>query len=112
MRHDSPMGIPLEDLASFGDPDGMESLASDLMLRAEAVAGIGQTLSRQVDSMGFEGPAAAVLREHTSDRRRRAEEVAAELHGLAEILKGRAAEAREDIYQARAAQRREREQGP
>ena len=103
------MGIRLDDLASFGDPEGMESLASDLMLRAEAVAGIAQTLSRQVDEMTFEGPAASELRERTADRRRRAQRVVSDLTGLAELLKTRAAAARDEIDQTRAAQRRAEE---
>lgn len=106
------MGIRLEDLASFGDPEGMESLASDLLMRAEAVAGIAQGLSHQVDEMSFEGPAAVVLREQTSDRRRRAQRVASDLSRLAELLKGRAAEARDEIDQTRSAQRRAQELEP
>lgn len=89
----------------------MEALASDLLLRAEAVAGIAHSLSRQIAEMTFEGPAATELRERTTDWRRRAQKVAADLHGLAQILKGRTAAAREDIYQAQTAQRRARELG-
>ena len=106
------MGIRLEDLASFGDPEGMESMASDLLLRAEAVAGIAQGLSRQVDEMTFEGPAAAALREQTADRRRRAQKVVSDLTDLAELLKVRAADAREGIDQAQAALRRAQELDP
>lgn len=103
------MGIRFEDLASFGDPDGMESLASELLLRAEALAGVAQTLSRQVEEMTFEGPAAGELRERTADRRSRAQRVVSDLNGLAELLKSRAAEARDEIDHARSAQRRARE---
>ena len=106
------MGIRLEDLASFGDPDEMESLASELLLRAETVAGTAQGLSRQVDEMTFEGPAAAALREQTADRRRRAQKVASDLTGLAELLKVRAAEARDGIDQVQAARRRVQELDP
>lgn len=105
------MAIPLDDLSQLGDPDGMEALASDLLLRAEAVAGIAQSLSRQVDQMTFEGPAAVALREHTDDRRRRAENAAAELHDAAQILKARAAAARDEIHEAQLAQRRAEELG-
>ena len=103
------MGMRLEDLASSGDPDGMEAFASDLVLRADAVAGVARSLSRQVEEMAYEGPAALQLREQTADRRRRAQKVVSDLNALAELLKVRAAEARGEIEHAQAAQRRDRE---
>ncbi len=99
------MGIPLEDVSYHGDPVGMESLAAELLLRAESIAGIAQSLSRQAEQMTFEGPAATLLREQTQERRRRAERVAGDLQRAAHTLKRRAADLREQIYQAELAHR-------
>ncbi len=99
------------DHSNLGDHAGMEALAAELLLRAESVAGIVQSLSRQIDQMTFEGPAARELRERTEDRRRRAERVAGELQGAAHMLKRSAAAVREQIYELQLAQRRTNEEG-
>lgn len=91
---------------------GMEALASELMLRAESVAGIVSSLARRMDYMTFEGPAADQLRSAMDARRRRAERVAAELQGAAHLLRRSAATVREQIYELELAERRAREQGP
>lgn len=103
------MGIPPDDLSSLGDPAGMETLAAELLLRADSIAGIGQSLSRQAHETRFEGPAAQVLLEETEDRRRRAEKVATELQGAAHMLKRNAAAVREQIYELQLARRRAQE---
>lgn len=100
---------PLDDFSSLGDPAGMESLAAELLLRAESIAGIAQSLSRQVHQTTFEGPAAQVLREETEQRRRRTEKVAAELQGAAHMLKRNAAAVREQVYELELARRRAEE---
>jgi hypothetical protein len=105
------MGIPLQDLSHLGDPSGMEALASELLLRADSVAGIAQSLSRQVGQMTFEGPAADVLRDGTEERQRRAQRVAVELQEAAYMLKRNASAVREQIYEIQLAARRQQEEG-
>lgn len=105
------MGIPLQDLSHLGDPSGMEALATELLLRAESVAGVAQSLSRQVGQMTFEGPAADVLRDQTEERRRRAQRLAVELQETAHMLRRNASAAREQIYEIQLAARRQQEDG-
>ena len=100
------MGMSLEDLSQLGDPDGMEALASELLLGAESIAGIAANVSTQVGEMTFEGPAATALRANTEERRRRVERVARELRDAAHSLRGRAADARDRIREAELAARR------
>lgn len=103
------MGMSLEDLSQLGDPDGMDALASEILRRAESIAGIARSLSAQVRDMAFEGPAAATLQANTEERRRRAERVAGELRDAANSLRGRAADARDLIHEAQLAARRAEE---
>lgn len=101
----------VRDYSHLGDPDGMEALASELLLRAESVAGIVAALEREVREMTFEGPAAARLHEEMMRKRRRAERVAVELQESAHMLKRNAAAVRGEIYQLDLAARRERGSG-
>ena len=101
----------MRDYSHLGDPDGMEALASELLLRAESVAGIVAALEREVREVRevtFEGPAAARLHEEMMRKRRRAERVAVELQESAHMLKRNAAGVRGEIYQLDLAARRER----
>ena len=101
------MGMRPEDPAQLGDPDGMEALASELLLRAESVAGIATSLSRQVAELTFEGPAADTLRADSEERRRRAERIAGELRDTAHSLRGRAADARDRAHEVELLSRRD-----
>lgn len=103
------MGIPPDDFSSLGDPAGMEALATELLLRAESIAGIAQSLSRQTHETTFEGPAAQALREEAEERRRRAEKVASELQGTAHMLRRNAAAVQEQVYELQLAHRRAEE---
>ena len=106
------MGMSLEELSQLGDPDGMEALASELLLRAESIAGIASSLSSQVGQVTFEGPAAAALRANTDERRLRADRIAGELREAANALRGRAADARDRIHEAGLAARRAEDRDP
>ncbi|MDP9066794.1 MAG: hypothetical protein M3N53_00410 [Actinomycetota bacterium] len=105
------MGVQV-DYSSVGDPAAMEALAAEFLLRAESIAGIAASLSRQVDAMTFEGPAARDLRDRTHARRRQAERSAARLQEAAHMLKRSAAAAREQIHELHLAQLRAQEQEP
>lgn len=87
----------------------MESLASELTLRAESIAGIAISLSRQVEHMTFVGPAADQLRSDMDARRRRAERVAGDLKGAAHSLRKSAATVREQLYELRLAEARRKD---
>ena len=100
------------DYSHLGDPAGMEALASELLLRAEAVAGIVGSLEREARVLTFEGPAAAQLRDEMLLKRRRAERAAADLQQSAHMLRRNASAIRGEIYELELAARREREQGP
>ncbi len=100
------------DYSHLGDPAGMESLASELLLRAESVAGIVVALEREAREIVFEGPAAARLRDEMMNKRRRAERVAIDLQESAHMLRRKAAAVRNEIYQLDLAARRARERGP
>lgn len=104
------MGV-LADYPHLGDPEEMEALASELLLRAESVAGVAGSLSRQVRGMTFEGPAADRLRDEMEERRRRAERVAAELQETAHTLRRSASAVREQIHELRLAEQRLAERG-
>ena len=99
------------DYSHLGDPVGMEVLASELLLRAESIAGVAASLSRQVRSMTFEGPAADRLRDEMEERRRRAERVATELQETAYTLRRSASAVREQIHELQLAEQRLRERG-
>jgi len=101
----------LGDYSHLGDPAGMEALASELLLRAESIAGIVGSLARQADNMTFEGPAAGQLRAAMDERRRSAERVAAELQGAGHALKRSAAAVRDQIHELQVAEARARERG-
>lgn len=100
------MGV-LADYSHLGDPDGMDALASELLLRAESIAGIGDSLARRVHAMTFEGPAAERLREEVQERRRRTARVAAELQETAHMLRRSASAVREQIRELQLARRRQ-----
>jgi uncharacterized protein YukE len=100
------VGVHLERL---GDPEGMEALAAKLLLQAESVAAVVESLTRQVEVMTFEGPAARRLRDATEDRRRNALRIAGALEETALRLKRSAAHLREQIAEER---RRLRAEGP
>ena len=102
------MGVPA-DRALLGDPEGMESLASELMLRAESIAGIATSLARQVEQMTFVGPAADQLRSDMDTRRKRAERVAGELQGAAHSLRKSASTVREQLHELRVAEDRRKD---
>lgn len=87
----------------------MEALASELLLRAESVAGIVGSIERQVREMTFEGPAAIRLRDEMTQKRRRAERAAGELQQAAHMLKRNAAVVRGELHQLQVAERRARE---
>lgn len=97
------------DGSSLGDPDGMEALAGRYLLRAESIAGVARSLSRQVQSMEFEGPAADALRNHMEERYRRASRAATELQEAAHLLKRSAATLREQMYELELDRARSRE---
>lgn len=93
----------------MGDPAGMEALASELLLRAESLAGIVGSLEREARAMTFEGPAAARFHDEMVAKRRRAERAAAELQQSAHLLRRNAAAVRGDIYEAELAARHARD---
>lgn len=99
------------DYSHLGDPVGMEALASELLLRAESIAGIADSLSRRVRAMTFEGPAADRLRDEMEERRRSAERVAAELQETAHMLRRSASAVRDQIHELQLAEQRMRERG-
>lgn len=98
------------DHAQLGDPDGMERLASTLLLRAESIAGIADSLDRQVEAMTLVGPAGDQVRSDMDARRRRAHRVAQELQEMAHTLRRNAASVREQLYELQLAEARRREQ--
>lgn len=104
------MGV-LGDYSHLGDPAGMETLASELVLRAESIAGISESLRRGVSAMTFEGPAADRLREDMEERRRRADRVATELQETAHTLRRSASALRDQIYEQQLVEKRLRERG-
>lgn len=87
----------------------MEALASELLLRAESIAGIVGSLEREARAMVFEGPAATQLRDEMVVKRRRAERAAAELQQSAHLLRRNAASVRGEIYELELAARRARD---
>ena len=89
----------------------MDALASELLLRAESVAGIAESLARRVQTMTFEGPAAERLREGMEQRRRRADRVATELQETAYTLRRSASTVRGQIYEQQLLEKRSRERG-
>lgn len=89
----------------------MDALASELLLRAESVAGVLHSLDRQLDSTTFEGPAAMRLREEMLRRRRRGERTARELEDAAYLLKRHAVGIRDEIAELQLAARREEDPG-
>lgn len=95
----------------LGDPAGMEALASELLLRAESVAGIVGSLERDMRALTFEGPAAERLRDGMLQKRRRAERAATDLQESAHMLRRRAAAIRAEIYELELADRRARGEG-
>jgi muramoyltetrapeptide carboxypeptidase LdcA involved in peptidoglycan recycling len=96
-------------LERLGDPEGMESLAAKLLLQADSVTAVLESLTRHVEVMTFEGPAASRLRDATEERRRNALRIAGTLEETAIRLKRSAAHLREQIAEER---RRLRAEGP
>ncbi len=99
------------DYSVLGDPEGMEVLASELLLRAETIGAAAQSLARRVDAMSFEGPAAAELRQKMTERTRRAERVAVQLQERAVALRRAAGRAHDEIAELRRLQARRAEEG-
>lgn len=99
------------DYSALGDPEGMEALAAELLLRAETIGGAAQSLARRVEAMSFEGPAAAGLRQKMTDRTRRAERVALQLQERAVALRRAAGRAHDEILELRRLQIRSAEEG-
>lgn len=87
----------------------MEALASELLLRADSVAGIVSSVERHARDIAFEGPAAVRLRDELMHQRRRAERSAAELQEAAHTLKRSAAAIRSEMHELDIAERRARD---
>lgn len=99
------------DYSHLGDPVGMDALASELLLRAESIGGIAESLSRRVRDMTFEGPAARRLRDEMEARRREAEKVAVELQETAYTLRRSASAVRDQVHELQLAEQRMTERG-
>lgn len=99
------------DLARLGDPSGMEALASELQLRAQSIAGVLESLDRQVEAMTFLGPAGDRLRAEMQERRKEAERVATDLLGAAHALRRGAVSVREQVHELQIARLRAEREG-